>query len=797
MTDSPGFPADTFNTVSSTKTLEYGVFSANGTGIYDSQSGLAPKTYICLFDNTDGTGNPVSTALVQDEGTSVAAGTTVPYYANLENTNGGWSTIIPNNLATGVRRIEQRSLADGSLIKYWSDNDGVWAGVSTVSQNLGDVAINFKTPQISITSPLGGEQYCTKSPATIRWNSRGVQTVLIEYARGNSVFSTVVTNADGFAQFYNWLMTDITDSSTQLVIRLTDAEHTTATVTSNKTSVFTPPIIEVQPFSQNTCTGDTVYLTVKAYGNISKYQWQKEGVDIPGENSRTIAIRNVTVLSSGFYTCNVIGYGPCGINTSDIATVFITPPIQIVKQPEDRTFALGSTARISVDVIGTNNHKFQWYRGTVPVQNSTRISGSQEATLVIRNFQVSDAGSNYYCTITGSAICGSATTRTITVRQGLLAANQDTTVACVGTVHQIRSQAVVQPTGTPLLYQWMRNGKPLTNGAKYSGTTTSTLTINSIEKQDEGYYSINVTAPSISGDVTVNHLVRVLPVLKVVKQLPDVEFCNGEDYNVSFVVNDTSPILQYAVTYLVDGFIAITPIHTWTAKSHSVDKNTNTISVKFNLKTTNDTSDLKIVNIVYLKTACGTDTLVFHPRMIPKPRILARPKSIDTIQNGGIIYLGVSATGLHPLEYRWKKDGKIIDGEFSPLYNRNNISRSDSGTYECLVLNGCDTTVITARIAVKSSTDVSENISSSYDLEQSIPNPAYSIVTVGFTVPEENMTTISLTDLLGRTLWSKTSLLSSGTHRVSIDISEYPAGVYFYSLVTPKATITKRLEVVR
>lgn len=119
----------------------------------------------------------------------------------------------------------------------------------------------------------------------------------------------------------------------------------------------------------------------------------------------------------------------------------------------------------------------------------------------------------------------------------------------------------------------------------------------------------------------MNHLVRVLPQLKVIKQLPDVEFCNGEDYNLSFLVNDTSAILQYAVTYLVDGLAAVTPVYTWTAKNPIVDKNTNTVSVPFNLKTTNDTSDLKIVNIVYLKTACGTHKLSF-PSKIDRPKFL-------------------------------------------------------------------------------------------------------------------------------------------------------------------------------
>ncbi len=798
LTNAPGFPADTFNTTSTTKALEFGASSTQATGIYDSQSGLASKTYVCLFDNTSGLGSPLSTALVQDEGTTAQSGTTVQYYTNLENVTGAWSTIIPNNLPTGVQRIEQRSLADGSLIKSWTDNDGNWSNVNTVNQNLGATAFNLNTPQIAFQSPLGGEVYCTNSPATIRWTSRGVQNLRIEYAIGNSSYALIAANADGFAQAYNWILTNITDSTTQLTIRLTDVDHPSVTVTSGKISLYTPPTIEVQPVSQNTCTGDTVSLTVKAFGNIFRYQWQKDGVDIPGETSRTITMPKVTVNHSGFYTAKIIGFGPCSTVISGVATVFITPPIQIVKQPEDRTFAIGATARISVDVIGTNNHKFQWYRGTVPVQNTSRISGAQEATLVIRNYQASDAGSNYYCVITGSAVCGSATSRTVSVTSGVLTANQDTVSACIGSSQQVRSLQVVQPSNTQLFFQWSRNGKPLVDGSKYSGTNTANLTINSIEKLDEGYYSVNVTAPAISGDVTMNHLVRVAPQLKIIKQLPDVEFCNGEDYNVSFVVNDTTAILQYAVAYLVDGFAAVTPVYTWGAKSHEVDINSNTISVKFNLKTTNDTSDLKIVNIVYLKTACGTDSLVFHPRLITKTQIFGAPKPIDTIKAGGILHLGISAVSTHPLQYRWKKDGKILDGEYSPLLHKIAISKADSGTYQCLVSNGCDTVTVSMKIVVVTSTGVDEFSQNGYQLEQSIPNPASSTVTFGFTLPESGNVKLSVTDMLGRNVWqSPNDEMSSGSHSVTVDVSTLPNGVYYYTLSTSKTSLTRKLEIVR
>jgi hypothetical protein len=60
----------------------------------------------------------------------------------VDEQSGAWGTIIPNNLANGVRRIENRAKADGSLIAYSTDSDGTWpSGVSTVNPNGGDTTV--------------------------------------------------------------------------------------------------------------------------------------------------------------------------------------------------------------------------------------------------------------------------------------------------------------------------------------------------------------------------------------------------------------------------------------------------------------------------------------------------------------------------------------------------------------------------------------------------------------------------------------------------------------------------------
>ena len=51
----------------------------------------------------------------------------------------------------------------------------------------------------------------------------------------------------------------------------------------------------------------------------------------------------------------------------------------------------------------------------------------------------------------------------------------------------------VVATGSNLTYQWQRNGEDLTDGTKYSGTNTTTLTVMNVMEADEGNFTCVVT----------------------------------------------------------------------------------------------------------------------------------------------------------------------------------------------------------------------------------------------------------------------------------------------------------------
>jgi len=94
---------------------------------------------------------------------------------------------------------------------------------------------------------------------------------------------------------------------------------------------------------------------------------------------------------------------------------------------------------------------------------------------------------------------------------------------------------------------------------------------------------------------------------------------------------------------------------------------------------------------------------------------------------------------------------------------------------------------------------VQENfIGNRFSLEDCHPNPASDFTTIPFKINNTNLVDITLKDIQGRSL---KNLLheerQEGTHFISVDVSDLPAGIYFYQLKTGFFQETKKLIVTR
>jgi hypothetical protein len=114
-----------------------------GTGLRCT-SALSPKNFVFVYDDTSASGRPLSGSFIEDDG---SANTTANNYAafygtSVNGVNGAFGLVLPNVLPNGVRRIDQRSLADGTLVTSAADSDGIWpSGANTINPSGGTTEI--------------------------------------------------------------------------------------------------------------------------------------------------------------------------------------------------------------------------------------------------------------------------------------------------------------------------------------------------------------------------------------------------------------------------------------------------------------------------------------------------------------------------------------------------------------------------------------------------------------------------------------------------------------------------------
>ncbi len=110
-------------------------------------------------------------------------------------------------------------------------------------------------------------------------------------------------------------------------ITITDKEtNASTTYVVHQAGAITPPMISGQPQGAQLVVGEALRLEVVASGGDLRYQWRKNGVDIPGATSLEYRVMSTTTGDSGSY--DVVISNDAGSITSDEAVVVVSeePP---------------------------------------------------------------------------------------------------------------------------------------------------------------------------------------------------------------------------------------------------------------------------------------------------------------------------------------------------------------------------------------------------------------------------------------------------------------------------------------
>ena len=151
-----------------------------GSGVFGISLGV-PKNFVALYDNVAGTGKPLSTSWIENQGYTFTASTAIQFYVDSVNLfNGRWGNLLPNTLAGGLQRVEQRSLTTGAVLSFNTSATGLWpGGANTVNPATGTTPIRlalYDAPLLNppvLLTPTSGSVDLSTTP-TLTWTISNV-----------------------------------------------------------------------------------------------------------------------------------------------------------------------------------------------------------------------------------------------------------------------------------------------------------------------------------------------------------------------------------------------------------------------------------------------------------------------------------------------------------------------------------------------------------------------------------------------------------------------------------------------
>ncbi len=411
------------------------------------------------------------------------------------------------------------------------------------------------------------------------------------------------------------------------------------------------------------------------------YQWYKDGIAIPGATSAVYIDNDMQPDDAGDYhvviSNNVGSYTATPVNWKVSSDFFF-----ISSQPQDVTIAAGQPANFSIETTGATPSTYQWKRNNIAIPGATQPSYSIPSTSpldagiytcsVVRVWEEWDEDYQEWFENSDSETSSPAdlvvlTPPTITKHPDNLIASPGQTVSfsvsVVGGIDVFQTEA--STGGTPFIYQWRKNGNPI------SGATASTLKFASVSESDEGSYDCVVTSAVGAGSVTSNAAtLNVLPPApELVSQSDEIVVNQGEGATLDIAATGAALTYQWYLGALGDMSNPISG-----ATNNSLETGSLMNSSLFWVQISNAGG-----------TVSSRAILVGVTPPIP-PTITSQP--VGTVLSvGGSATLSVSANGTSPFFHQWRKDGTVIDGATSANLALSNVTHADTGVYTYSVTN--------------------------------------------------------------------------------------------------------------
>jgi len=339
---------------------------------------LSPPVFVNV--NTGGLGSYTITATATNGGgsapgcpfsTTVTASTSATDPTALTRCEGGSATFSTTASGTGP-------------FTYQWQKDGVdIPDANSSSYTINPVATSDAGTYRVIVSGTCGSDTTEGAVLTVNTTTTTSDPADATKCEGDSVtFSTTAAGSGSFS--YQWQKNGVdilgATSSSYTINSVATGDAGTYTVNTtgacntasqSATLAVNESVGATDPTAVTSCIGGVANFSTTASGTGPfTYQWQKDGVDIPGANASSYAINPVATSDAGTY--RVIVTGACGETTTNGAILTVNNPSVSISLHSE----CDSGVFLQADPTGSGTFTYQW------ALNGGNIAGATNATLV-------------------------------------------------------------------------------------------------------------------------------------------------------------------------------------------------------------------------------------------------------------------------------------------------------------------------------------------------------------------------------------------------------------------------------
>jgi hypothetical protein len=419
-----------------------------------------------------------------------------------------------------------------------------------------------------------------------------------------------------------------------------------------------PTITQQPPLSLSSCTGQPVTINVSSNLTNGTWEWFRDTVSLGIRTTSTLVIPSASLADAGVYRC--VMRDNCNpqtaVTTSGSCRVTMIAAPQITVSPSaTRTVCENFNDTLRVRATGAGL-RFQWFK------DGLAIAGATDSNYVVINAQA-PANGQYWCVVTGTCspnVTSTQTTLTVAAKPRITSEPTGVDV-CPGTNNVIS----VSATGTNLVYQWFKDGKPI------AGQSAPTISFNNYDYSMNGQYYCLVRSeipnPNNCNVSVQSRTVRVsgfrAPV--VATQPKSVDACAGANTTLVATFNGTGMSYQ------------------WFKDGQAIDGQTAN-AIVISATKPSDAGRYTVRATGTCALFVNSDTAVVT--VLSRPTVTKQPEAA-TLSSGDRLSLSIEATDVRTVQ--WFKNEVAIKDASTTTFSIARVVKSDAGFYTARVTNGC------------------------------------------------------------------------------------------------------------